>query len=199
VNRDPQSPWNPMVPVQITATEFETVVLDWLQRAAAVEKLAVDAQHLEVIEGLSGEYKIDVLVTFSAFLGAKFIVLAECKHQRRSVEREDVMILEAKVRDVGAHKGMLFSTSGFQSGALEYAMAHGLATIAVVEGKWLYMTRAEGGPSREPPPWAQLDKFAGVRISKTHTGVLCQTIDINHPDAIVDWLRKHSSCSSEDA
>jgi restriction system protein len=177
----------------MTPTEFETVVLGWLDRAAAAEGQAINAQHLGVAEGPGGEYKIDVLVTFSAFLGARFIVLAECKHQGRPVEREDVMILDAKVRDVGAHKGMLFSTSGFQSGALKYAKAHGLATVAVVKGAWLYMTRAEGSLTPEPPPWAHFDAFAGIRMSKTRVGVTCHAIDTNHPAAIVEWLREQSS------
>jgi restriction system protein len=121
VDRNLESPWNPAVPVQMTPSEFETVVLDWLRRAAAVEKQMIDAQHLAGVEGTGGEYTIDVLVSFSRFAGARFIVLVECKHRRRPVEREDVMVLDAKVRDVGGHKGMLFSTSGFQSGALVYA------------------------------------------------------------------------------
>ncbi len=31
--------------------------------------------------------------------------------------------------------------SGFQSGAIEYAKAYGLATVTVVNGTWLYETR----------------------------------------------------------
>lgn len=100
------------------------------------------------------------------------------------------MILDAKVRDVGAHKGILFSTSGFQSGALEYSRVHGLATVAVVKGTWLYMTRAEHSAPVEPPPWARFDRFAGIRVSKIQTGVSCHTIEICRPDAIVDWLRE---------
>jgi hypothetical protein len=78
-------PWNPSVPARITPAEFETVVLDWLRRAAAAEKLTIDAQRSGVIEGQGGKYKIDVLVTFRALLDAKFIVLVECKHQSRPV------------------------------------------------------------------------------------------------------------------
>lgn len=77
----PESPWNPNVPVQITPSEFETLVLDWLRQAAAADEQTIDAKHLGVIQGPGGEYKIDVLVTFFAFGGAKSLVLVECKHQ----------------------------------------------------------------------------------------------------------------------
>lgn len=154
--------------------------------------------NLAGVEGTGGEYEIDVLVTFSRFGGARFIVLVECKHQRRPVERQDVMTLDAKVRVVGAHKGMLFSTSGIQSGALEYAEAHALATVAVVNGKWLYETKGAGSEPVEPPPWAHFDAFVGIRISKTQTRVSCRTIEVNRPDAIAEWLRQQYSNSAVD-
>ena len=79
------------------------------------------------------------------------MVLVECKNQTRPVERDEVMVLESKIRDVNAQKGMLFSTSGFQSGAIEFASAKHIATVSIVEGKWLYETRA-AGPARAEPP-----------------------------------------------
>jgi restriction system protein len=193
VDRNPDSLWNPAVPVEITPTEFENVVLDWLRRAAAMEKQTIDARHLAVVDGTGGEYKIDVLVTFSRFAGARFIVLVECKHQRRPIEREDVMVLDAKIRDVGAHKGMLFSTSGFQSGAIEYAEAHGLATVTVVNGTWLYETRGASSGPVEPPPWVHFDAFVGIRMSKTPSGISCHTVEASRLNAIAEWLREEGS------
>jgi hypothetical protein len=45
-----------------------------------------------------------VLVRFLALGGASFVVLVECKHQARPVEREDVRVLEARLRDVNAQE-----------------------------------------------------------------------------------------------
>ena len=146
------------------------------------------AEHLGVVQGGGGEYKIDVLVKLCVFRGALVIALVECKHQTRPVEREDVMVLEAKLRDVGAHKGMLFSTSGFQSGALKYADARGIATVTVVAGKWLYETKASGGGPVEPPPWVHFDAYAGIRISPTEKGVSCHTIELVRVDALLEWF-----------
>jgi restriction system protein len=98
------------------------------------------------------------------------------------------MVLEAKLRDVGAHKGMLFSTSSFQVGALKYADARGIATVTVVAGKWLYETKALGGRPLEPPPWACLDAYAGIRMCPMERGISCHTIELARVDALLEWF-----------
>lgn len=186
--RDPEAPWNPRTPVDITPEAFERIVLDWLTDSAGQSGLEINAKHLGVVNGSGGDYKIDVLVTFTVFGGAEIVVLVECKHHRRPVERDDALIIEAKLRDVGAHKGMLFSTSGFQEGALKYASGQGIATVTVIAGKWLYETKAAFGGPVEPPPWAQLYEFAGIRVASTDTGISCHTLDSKYPDALAEWM-----------
>ena len=41
----------------------------------------------------------------------------ECKHDKSRVKRDRVQELWAKIQSVGAHKGILFATAGFHSGA----------------------------------------------------------------------------------
>jgi len=72
---------------------------------------------------------IDVTARFSA-LGASFLVLPECKHERRKVERQAVQVLHAKMVSKGAQKGMLFSVAGFQTGSIEYATVHELVQLS---------------------------------------------------------------------
>jgi restriction system protein len=182
------SPWNPSVPAELTPAEFEETIRAWLQKWAQSSGQKIEAEHLGPIMGGGGEYKIDVLVKIEIFGGATIVVLVECKHQRRPVEREDVMVLEAKLRDVGAHKGMLFSTSGFQKGALQYATAHAIAAIAVVDGEWLYETKNAGDEPLTPPPWAQIDRFAGVRMSLEGETISCHTIDLSRIEALREWF-----------
>nr|WP_249671834.1 restriction endonuclease [Pseudomonas syringae] len=55
--------------------------------------------------------------------------MIECKKYRNAVERELVQVLQDKVRSVGAHKSMLFTTTEFQSEAVKYAKAHGIALV----------------------------------------------------------------------
>lgn len=188
MDRHPDSPWNPRTPINISPGDFEKLVLEWLRRSAERQKQTITTKHLGVVYGNGGEYRIDVLVTFSALGGALFVVLVECKHQARPVEREHVMVLESKLRDVNAQKGILFSTSGFQSGALEFAASKHIATVAVVHGEWLYETRSAGGRPATPPPWVHFDPYAGIRMTKTQTGLTCHNIELSRVDAIVEWL-----------
>ncbi|PKG36936.1 hypothetical protein [Psychromonas sp. Urea-02u-13] len=53
-----------------------------------------------------------------------------------------MMTLDAKVRDSGAQKGMLFTTSGFQSGAIEYAQQRGLAAVVIQPGYVKYIVNS---------------------------------------------------------
>jgi restriction system protein len=113
--------------LSLTPRQFEVEVRRILD-AASTGLNNYESQHLEAVQGSDGAYVFDVTARFSA-LGAAFLVLIECKHQARDVERSDVQILYDKMRSVGAQKAMLFSISGFQSGAIEYATQHHIALI----------------------------------------------------------------------
>ena len=121
--RNPLSLWNPADSVQITPGEYELQVLQWI-RASAGPLIDFDATHLKSLDDHGGEYEFDVVVEFSVFEGAKIIVLAECKRYSKPVERDKVLALHAKVQDTAAHKGIMFSTSGFQRGASGPLVTH---------------------------------------------------------------------------
>lgn len=127
-------------------------------------------EHQEVVPGPDGEYEIDVTARFSA-LGMDFLVLVECKYHKNPIKREALQALHSKMLSVGAQKGAVFSVSGFQSGALDFATAHGIATVLVVDGRALYVTNSEGR-SAEPPPWADVPPVAGWLIRGTQYSVV---------------------------
>ena len=77
-----------------------------------------------------------------------FLVLFECKRHKSPVKREHVMVLHAKLQSTGAQKGVIVAASGFQSGALEYAQAHGIACVRLVDDAWTYLSRAASGRRR---------------------------------------------------
>lgn len=115
---------NPLM--NMTPEKFEKYVRGIVRR----EKMALkefSVTHLELIEGMDGEYKMDIIATFVAIGEALFRVLIECKRYSKSIERDIVMVLEEKLQSTGSQKGMIFSTSPFQSGAIEFATAHGIA------------------------------------------------------------------------
>jgi restriction system protein len=156
-------------PFKISPSEYELAVKDILD-AAAVGLVDYESKHLSKLAATDGEYVIDIVARFTA-LGANFTVLIECKYEKRKVERQDVQILHSKLQSLGAQKAMLFSVSGFQSGAIEYARVHGIATIQLAEGVTMWGTRKAGPPS-PPPDWVSIPKYVGWLIKGSSYSVL---------------------------
>ncbi|WP_420917089.1 restriction endonuclease [Pseudomonas mosselii] len=125
------------------------------------------SEHQEVGQGLDGEYEIDVTVRFSAF-GTGFLVLIECKHHKNRIKRDVLQVLQSRVASVGTQKGIVFSTAGFQSGAIEYAKAHGLGTVQVVDGRSIYLTRSFQPEPVGPPPDIDEPQLAGWLTDGKH-------------------------------
>jgi len=149
-------------PDKITPKEFEQFVQETIkQQGILLEHFST--QHLEKIIGIGGEYEIDVTARFST-LGADFLVVIECKHWTSSVKREQVQVLHDKLKSVGGHKGMLFTTSDFQRGAIEYAKVHRIALVRVVDGKSTYEVRSSYRP-REAPVW--LPRLSGYLVQQS--------------------------------
>jgi hypothetical protein len=65
-------------------------------------------------------------------------------------------------------------------------------TVTVVEGDWLYETRAAGAGPSKPPPWVHFDPYAGIRMTKTPAGVSCHTIEFRRLDAIEKWFAEEA-------
>lgn len=126
--------------VDITPEEFEAVTESFLRRLGTpLTNFATSRR--EHLSGLDGSYEIDITARFEA-LGATFVVLVECKHHKSPIKRDVVQVLRDRIASTGAHKGMLFSTARFQSGAVEYAQAHGIALVHVADGSTTYVARS---------------------------------------------------------
>ena len=156
-------------PITLSPSEFEEAVKAILD-GAGVPLKDYQSEHLASLTGVDGDYIIDVSVTFSA-LGADFLVLVECKHEKRRTERQDVQILHSKIQSLGAQKGMIFSTAGFQEGAIQYAELHGLALVQIAKGETTYFSRSIG-PPKPPPAWADIPKYVGWWRHGTYMSVL---------------------------
>ena len=126
----------------VSPTEFEKLCLEILKSYAEAEHLSeFSIQHNVSIPADDGTYQIDVYARFVA-MGVEFKVIAECKSYSSSVSREKVAVLADKVKSLGAHKGIMISTCGFQSGAFEYAKKHGIALLQVIDGNVLHIMNA---------------------------------------------------------
>lgn len=185
--RGPNAPWNPASLVLVTPEDYEKQVVSWLRETGhKLDRFRVT--HLQEMEGSSGAYEFDAVAEFTVFEGARLVVLVECKRQRRAVERHEVLALEAKLRDVGAHKAMLFSTAGFQKGALEYATERRIATITFIDGASTYETRACDSRPAEPPPWVHHPRFAGWFITGKAGKVSSSLVREDRLEPITTWL-----------
>lgn len=114
---------------RLTHLEFELQVRVLLE-SVGPELWEYHVAHREKLRGLDGDYEIDITARFRA-LDVQFLVLVECKHHTHPIKREIVQVLNDRLRSVGAHKGIIYSTANFQSGAVEYAVRHGIALIRV--------------------------------------------------------------------
>ena len=117
----------------VSPIEYEKLCKEVLAKYAENEGLKeFTIQHNTIIKGNDGEYQIDIYASFIA-MGVGFKVLVECKRYSSPITREKVVLLADKVKQLGAHKGILISSSGFQSGAYQYAKEHGIALLQITD------------------------------------------------------------------
>ncbi len=136
-------------PVTLTPKQFEEEVESLLIKLG-VGLVEFKVQRLENIDASNGSYEIDVTARFDA-LGVNFLVLIECKHHKNPIKRDVVQVLFDRLRAVGGHKGMVFSTARFQRGAIEFAKAHGIALVRIADGRTSFATRSYDAPQAFPP------------------------------------------------
>ncbi|MEU9841185.1 restriction endonuclease [Actinomadura sp. NPDC048032] len=140
----------------VTPAEFEEFVADRLLGSAAPHVSGLSVTLHEKVAGSDGTYDLDATVRYR-FAGMDFLVVVEAKHHRNPIKRELVQVLHQKVQSVGAHKGVMVSTATYQSGAVAFARAHGIALVTVTDGRFLFETRdvapTEGPAGSGPPPF----------------------------------------------
>lgn len=134
-----------MDPFSLTLSpeQFELAVAEVL-RAVGAELTDVAVLSQERVDGVDGEYVIDATARFSAFGGASFLVLVECKSGAKPIERETLQVLREKILSTRAQKAILVATSHFQRGAVEYAEHHHISLVLLQDGSFNYIVKAEG-------------------------------------------------------
>ena len=84
--------------------------------AEVFRKLGCNAEINKTVCGARGSHDVDVYVTFEKF-GYECRWIIECKLWSTRVDRSAVLTLQSITQNVGADRGLIFSESGFQSGA----------------------------------------------------------------------------------
>jgi restriction endonuclease Mrr len=184
--RNPESPWNPVIPASPTPKEFELAVVGWL-RASAQSLTTSTISHLKHLAGSGGDYEFDAVVELTLFGGARLVTLVECKRWSRPVDRETLLALWAKLQDVGAHKAMVVATCGFQSGAIAYARSRCIATVTFVDGAFRYETRMLSH-AVSPQRWVHSAGFVGLWLTGDGASIQSNTIDSARVEPLREWL-----------
>lgn len=73
------------------------------------------------------QIKVDVSFNYTIAQGANVLFIVECKCSTYAVPVDDVEEFHSKLDDIGAHKGIIVTTVGFQKGAIKTAKGRGIA------------------------------------------------------------------------
>lgn len=97
---------------------------DWFEFQERIKdhfvSLGAEAQTNVRVQGVRTCHDIDVFVR-TRFLGEDLIWLVEAKFWKAKVTKAQVLALRAIAEDVGADRGFIVSTNGFQKGAFDAA------------------------------------------------------------------------------
>jgi restriction system protein len=170
---------------KITSLQFELEVKKYLESTAGKLK-DFQTVHRESMDGQDGTYEIDITARFRIF-GADFLVLVECKNHKNHIKREHVQALHSKLMSLSAQKAMLFATTPFQDGAVEYANQHGIALVQLASGETLYFTKSGNRtPLPDSPP-----AYVGWLIAQhdgATDGLSYHLVAPQYPDALNKFL-----------
>jgi restriction system protein len=154
----------PFKPVSLAPQELGREV-ERILRAADVGLTGFRVEWPERIAG-DGPYEMDATARFEA-LGVDFRVLIACRHPAARVNQELVRALRDRLQDIGAQKGMMFATSGYERDAVAYARAHGIALAIVADGRTSY-ARSRTAEADYVPPW--VPPYAAWLVGLTYDG-----------------------------
>lgn len=178
-------------PPDMSHADFEEFVVELL---GCTSELVTDLRVTlhDKIEAADGTYDFDATVRFT-FGGMSFVVLVEAKKHKNPIKRELVQVLHQKLQSVGAQKAAMVSTAPYQSGALQFAVQHGIALVTVTEGRFILetrsrddlpvLTREEGATLFGLPP------FVGHAYTGTETGGISVTLmSTEYPEYVVERI-----------
>lgn len=175
--------------MNISPEDYELYVKDWFDGLGYKLKSYSSKLNNKLIAD-DGKYEIDIDITYEA-LDVEIHVLIECKRYSSNIKRELVQLLHQKIQSLGAHKGILCSTSDFQKGALEYAKIHGIACIQILEGRMTVKTKDAYSKSVSQGycDFFGIPKVCGYIKEWTGNGIQSSTVDKKHLDYIENFLK----------
>ena len=128
-----------------TAWKYELLVKSLYE--LLLKDKAVEVYHRRKLFGKRTQQKHEIDLSFSfTKIGINFLVLIECKCYAKNVGVDDIVEFAYKLRDIGAHKGIMVSTRGFQKGVFKVAKAEGIALVKINEPNTFDIIISTEGP-----------------------------------------------------
>ncbi len=120
---------------QVSQDDIKKLVANWGGFEKLVAELSatgdVRVEHNVFLKGKSGTVRqIDVVLRHTQGL-YEHLIIVECKYWNKRVSRLHVDALITSVSELNASKGVIFSTVGFQSGAIAQASQSGIDLFTV--------------------------------------------------------------------
>jgi hypothetical protein len=119
--------------------QYERMVAELMEQITGLRGLELRRQ--KTYSGKEATHEVDISFVYTVG-ELQLLFLVECKDWSRPVEKRDVQAFLHTLRDLGAHKGIIVSRTGFQDGAVSIAKANGIALLSVARRRiaWcLYM------------------------------------------------------------
>ena len=171
--------------------------------------VGVTVHHQRVYTGRMSKRKIKVDVSFNYTIakGADVLFLVECKCYKHSVSVDEVEEFYTKIDDIGAHKGIMVTTLGYQKGTIKVAKARGIALALITTeqqpGEMRYVVNTTGSFLIRPANknfWqgnfrGPLDNYDGgfrFESMSQFLGMLCFDAAEEQRQKLVEaWNREH--------
>lgn len=171
--------------VEMTPTEFEKYSLHILsEQVRSIANCTI--QHNKIIEVDDGNYQIDGYIEFE-MMGVNYKTLLECKHYKSSISRAKVEVLYDRLRACGANKGVIISSSNFQSGAIQYASKHNIALIQLTDSGSRYETRSGFEYKNNYSLLCEKKSIKSIILSETEQNIHCNYLSNNNL-GLLDFL-----------
>ena len=177
-------------PRRLRPDEVEIVVARELRKAGMeLSKLKVRAR-TPLSKGHDDEYAME-LSGFIRVGGTDRPVLVECRNERQPARADAVRALSAKLAEQKAQHGIMFSTSGYEPGAVREARAHGVPLLTVADGRAAF-ARSPWGMAGQPPAW--VPEYMAEVVDLDVTGQLRhQLVVSDQRKLILDRFEKEAS------
>ena len=107
----------------------------------------IEVKHNVVLKGLKGQHQIDVYWRFE-LSGVEYQTAIECKNYSSPVKCNDIRAFESALDDIQNINGIFVAKSGYQSGAIEYAINSKIKILELreqVDGDWITNEKDENG------------------------------------------------------